>query len=377
MTELKDLVVWGGLYKVKHNRWDGGTLRNDQIYRQAVPCLDNDGSLWMQDTHQLRLPSYKDGSATLGAMERIFNLKEKGEWAIRQSRSDWYHPGNEKITNEAMLDDYELICDLHDWRPCGRDDYRSYDSKDVLHRIHLYQEHGYSWDYGDIGVTLIRKDAEPVLYNKFKAALRDVRSNCTYPSYFGYSKLEDLLRYYSILIESNHFIDPKDQVAYENVQWLVNRLKDMNKEIETYMHEHRYKPEFDFEAYGQYLKDVHPDIERYLKEDCYCPGEIYDIKGLSYQLFTANHRCQLIIESDERLVVVSKSKDTSYPQLIMFWHDDENQPDKIVAAQRVDATKNNIEILSKIVNKENTSGYKINNYENETAEELNEIYNSL
>ena len=378
MSEFDDLVVWGGLYKVKHRRWNDSALRNDQIYYQAVPAHDKDGNLWMQDTYQLKLPSYKDGSATLGAMERIFALEtpKSGDWAIRSSRGDFYHTGNEKITSKSMLDDYELICDLHDWIPCGRKDYREYDPKDVLHRIHLYKEHGYSWDYGDIGVTLIRKDAQPLIYNKFKAAIKDVRSGCDYP-YSSSIKFDDMNNYYNQLVESNTFIDPKDQVRYENTLWLVTRLKEMREEIDTYLKEHAYKPQFGFEDYGNYLKDVHPDMVRYLEEDCYCPGEIYDISGFSYQLFSPNHRCQVFATSKERIAVIAKSSETSYPQLIMFWHDDEEKPDKIVAAQRVDATKNNIEIFKKIISKADKDGSKINKYEKETAQELDEMYREL
>ena len=375
---IEDKVIWGGLYEVNHHRWDDKQIGNDQIYYQAVPAMDKDGNVWMQDTHQLRSGSYKDGSLTLGAMERIFNLKDpnKGHWAIYTSRGDWYHTGNEKIISEEMLDDYELICDLHEYRPLNKyEDYRDYDTQDVLHGIHLYQEHGYSWDHGDIGVTLIKNDAKPILYNKWIASIADVNGHVRYPDGFSLS-FDNMVEYYLDLLKTETPINPRDQVKYENTLWLVDRLKEMRNEIDQYMEEHKYRDHYDFEDSDLKLGMIHPDMERYLKEDCYCPGEIYGLDGFGYQIYTIDNPCQIVSQNDQRCAVVARTDDSSYPQILIFWYDDEGNPGKIIDAQRIDATQNNLETVKLLVDGQTIKDRKVDEFESgATAEFIQVILN--
>ena len=101
------------------------------------------------------------------------------------------------------------------------------------------------------------------------------------------------------------------------------------------------------------LGEVHADMERFLREDCYCPGEIYDLSGFFFQLFDVEDECEIIERSDEMTAVVvpRNNKDGEYRgQAVMFWHDDHENPSKIIDAQRVDATENNISIFRDIVN---------------------------
>ena len=111
------------------------------------------------------------------------------------------------------------------------------------------------------------------------------------------------------------------------------------------------------------LGDIH-DMERYLSEDCYCPGEIYDISGFFYEIFKADDECVLIAESEGMTAVVAKSGtfDNSKPQAIMFWHDDNDRPGRIIAARRIDATENNIDILRTIVHGGKPDGRKIDEF---------------
>ena len=123
------------------------------------------------------------------------------------------------------------------------------------------------------------------------------------------------------------------------------------------------------------LGDIH-DMERYLLEDCYCPGEIYDISGFFFEIFKADDECVLIAESEGMTAVVAKSCtfDNSKPQAIMFWHDDDNRPGRIIAAQRIDATENNIDILRTIVHGGKPDGRKIDEFEpGSTANALNDM----
>lgn len=95
------------------------------------------------------------------------------------------------------------------------------------------------------------------------------------------------------------------------------------------------------------LGDVHPDMERFLEHDCYCPNEIYDTSGFFYDLFPADTECVVVTSTDDMTVVVmSGLLNKEKPQCIMFWHDEGDG--RVVDAQRVDATENNVGILRDI-----------------------------
>lgn len=92
-------------------------------------------------------------------------------------------------------------------------------------------------------------------------------------------------------------------------------------------------------------------MERYLQEDCYCPGEIYSVDGFFFQVFTVDDECRLIERSEDMTAVVATTQrggeELSKPQAIMFWHDEGDG--RIINAQRVDATENNVDIMRTIV----------------------------
>ena len=130
------------------------------------------------------------------------------------------------------------------------------------------------------------------------------------------------------------------------------------------------------------LGEIHADMARYLAEDCYCPGEIYDVSGFFYQIYKPETTCVVIAANDERTAVVAKPwnlmkggySEEDKPQALIFWHDDNEKPGRIIAAQRVDATENNIEVLRKVVDGAESDGSKLDEFEpGSTAESLREI----
>ena len=374
-------LVWGGLYEVKHNRWEDKTIRNDQIYRQAVPCMRKDGTIWMQDTHQIRSPSMRKGQAkTEAAIERILKFKDPdiGDGVIRYSIGQWYHTGNEKVDDEN-IDDYELICDLNEYRPFeSGEDYRDFDENDVVHGIHLYNEHGYSWDFGDIGVKLVRKDAHPLVYNQFKAALQDTYQRCNRPSFYSSHNFDKMVSLHKKLIESGIKIHPRIQTEYENTIWLTKRLEEMRDEISKYLYSNRYCPEYDYEKSSFLLKHVHPDMERYLKEGCYCPNEIYGGDGFVYELFMENSPCKLVFRNDLRCAVICKGLNCTEPEIVLFGYDDLSKPGRIISAIRFDLTLNNLEIAKKLISGDEEVNLKLDTLSPDTfPDDINCLINSL
>lgn len=94
------------------------------------------------------------------------------------------------------------------------------------------------------------------------------------------------------------------------------------------------------------IKDI-KDAERYLENDCYCKHEIYDSTGFFYRLFDPEEECTLVIKDGEvkqGVLTVIVAQD----QLVVFGYEN----DKIVFAERYDATENNITQVKAYFNNE-------------------------
>ena len=119
------------------------------------------------------------------------------------------------------------------------------------------------------------------------------------------------------------------------------------------------------------LKDIHDDMERYLKHDCYCPGEIYDVSGFFFQVFKADEECKELYRGidfrnpeDTVITVVCMN------QLINFWVNG----DRIMEAERYDATENNIRIMPFAISGALSTGDKLDEFKpGETKKNLDEI----
>lgn len=108
------------------------------------------------------------------------------------------------------------------------------------------------------------------------------------------------------------------------------------------------------------LCEVHQDMSRYLANDCYCPGEIYGPDGFFFGVYHDDDECVLIEQTENMTVVVT---DEEKPQAIIFWHDEPDEPERIIDAQRVDATENNVGILTTIANGGKPDGRHIDEFE--------------
>jgi hypothetical protein len=369
MMALEDKIVWGGLYRVKHKRWDG------QVYRQAVPVKRKDGSIWMQDTYQLDYC----GRKSQDIIDTICSLNDpdKGDWAIRNSSFTYYHTGNEVLADSGNnLDDYELICDLHEYRPLNRvtEDSRHYNYEDLIYNVHLAHEHGYSWTYGDCGITLVKRGAQPQTYRQWLAALQDVSKHQRRPSKAWNE--DELLKLYHKCIEEGIRIHPNDATRFKNTLYINQRLREMEREINDYLRENRYKPSFEYEDEILVpLGLVHEDMPRYLEEDCYCPNEIYDIGGSYYEIFSPEHMCKGIYEDDTSIIVISRMADYVLPEILYF---DISEEGKIISAFRFDITPNNLKLIQSGALKDIEAEVKIDEYTGrEFPEEIDALIKEL
>lgn len=130
------------------------------------------------------------------------------------------------------------------------------------------------------------------------------------------------------------------------------------------------------------LKDVHPDVTRYLENDCYCPYEVYSFDGFGYMMFGPETKCRVICQNDKMVSAVcrawegmegSEESEEHQVQVVTFFKSKED-PSSIVDSIRFDATENNISLISKIINDEDTEDMKFDEYEpGKTAKDLEKI----
>ena len=383
MTNLKDKVVFGGLYSYSHNRFEKSKFgsdsysRNDQIYHLAVPYVDKNGNLGFQDTYQIRRYNGSTYQTSYDYQVNVFKSwadPEKGSWATYYA-SDFYYKSNEIIKDESMLNDYKLICNLEDFEVL--DDSKEildYEDSDVVRNVRLWNECGYPR-----GISLVRKGAVPNKTFQFDNEVAKLIRKLPYSLLENFGVFEK-----KALRELNETADNAKLPAYtikqlEKLNKLTDILSNFEKEYIKAVKEcnDEISIVWNYEkACSTKLKDVHPDIDRYLEHDCYCPNEVYDNSGFTYELFTGDTPIKLFHVSyfnSECLSMyygIAKSSDCYYPQILEIMIDSGKCKNII----RCDVTRNNIEFCKS----DKTSKYKLEHQPRVVFEDdLNQIIDSL
>jgi len=73
-------------------------------------------------------------------------------------------------------------------------------------------------------------------------------------------------------------------------------------------------------------------MSHYLEYDCYCPGEVYDLTGFFYKIYTGKEEIKKLGQRESELIVLCDK------QLLMIAIDG----DTVQCITRFDATENNI-----------------------------------
>ena len=121
------------------------------------------------------------------------------------------------------------------------------------------------------------------------------------------------------------------------------------------------------------LKDI-ADMQDYLEHRCYCPGEIYDMSGFFYQVFSPEADCLLMAEGNKgdihgKFVVTAATHENAKPQIIYI--DIVNY--KVHGCVRFDATENNISQIMQFMRGEIEKMVLDEYKETDTVKALNEI----
>lgn len=237
--ELIDKVVFGGLYEVKSGTWErspNGWIVNDQCYGWAVPIMDDNGNLWMQDTYQLPHPTHLNGkSKTDAAIEDVCNFGPGyNGWVVKKAIGDYCYKNQMKIESEDDLNHFKFIADLHDYRGLDIGEYyRDYQSEDLIHGVQLYFEHGYDWEYGPVGVTLIRKNAKKNSICTLNRVIDNAYSEFRWPrgcSNLSIHKIDEAVK---ACTEDGTLTDELS-MKVSAVKILNGKLNDMLEEFESF-----------------------------------------------------------------------------------------------------------------------------------------------
>ena len=112
------------------------------------------------------------------------------------------------------------------------------------------------------------------------------------------------------------------------------------------------------------------DMDEYLANRCYCPGEIYDVTGFFFQVFTPETECKNLWVNDKAVSVIAKESPEALEQIIYI----EITGNKVDNCVRLDATENNIEQVLKFMKGE-INKVSLDELENgATAKSLEEVF---
>ena len=153
-------------------------------------------------------------------------------WVVKRAIGDYYYKNQRKIESEDDLDRFEFVADLHDYRGLKTgEDYRDYKSEDLIRGVQLYFEHGYSWNYGPVGVILVRKDAEKNSKCILNKAIDDVNAALKWPrGAYNTKQLTDALEKCA---QDGNLDDKLHKKAYDALA-MSEKLDEMNKEFNEF-----------------------------------------------------------------------------------------------------------------------------------------------
>lgn len=164
-------MIFGGVYKRKV--YD---TCNEQHYYIYIPVAykNKDGVIRyrMVDTYEAERQY-----GTARAMEdRIKYLEQancgESSWGIYHGPSNYYYQNYYNLSSDELDEkEWELLADLHDYKPVDDREVYDYLEKDKIMYIPLWREDCYRWGSGCVGLHYVKKDAKKDGYSVYRNAL--------------------------------------------------------------------------------------------------------------------------------------------------------------------------------------------------------------
>lgn len=172
-------MLFGGVYKRK-----GNYFWNEQMYGIYIPVIyiDKNGvkHYRMVDTYEVeKYFSSVPAELKSDTEKAIWRLEQAncGEtsWHIYTGPSNYYYKNCVDLINDELDENnWELIANLHDYIKINPIDAEEYSDEDLIEHIALFNEDGYSWNYGArYNCTYVKKDAVKNGWRMFQKAKND------------------------------------------------------------------------------------------------------------------------------------------------------------------------------------------------------------
>ena len=164
-------MIFGGVYERK-----GHDTYNDQHYYIYIPVAykDKDGII-----HYRMVDTYEAEKlyGTAKTMEdRVKHLEQancgESSWGIYHGPSNYYYQNYYNLPSDELDEkEWELLADLHDYKPVDDREVYDYLEEDKIMYVPLWQEDHYRWNGGGVGLHYVKKDAKKDGYSVYRNAL--------------------------------------------------------------------------------------------------------------------------------------------------------------------------------------------------------------
>jgi hypothetical protein len=131
-----------------------------------------EGRHFMLDTYLIDKTEYYAPTMD-GRIEKISEIAYVSSWYFNRMAYSCYWRSVAELT-ESSAPLFTPICDLREMRQLTYREQGHFDPADCVGPVHLARELGFSWDFGDIGINLVRKDADTVAHLKADALAREM-----------------------------------------------------------------------------------------------------------------------------------------------------------------------------------------------------------
>lgn len=211
-------IIFGGVYKRKCN-----DTYNEQHYYIYIPVAykNKDGVIRyrMVDTYEVERPF--DAVRTMEDRIKYLEQANCGEssYAIYHGPSNYYYQNYYNLPNDELNEEeWELLADLHDYKPVDDREVYDYLKKDKIMYVPLWREDHYRWGSGCVGLHYVKKTAK-----------KD-----------GYSVYHNALSNYSFGFD-NYYAERLEEICKDVLQNMVlgygkkKEIKNMVKRIKKYL----------------------------------------------------------------------------------------------------------------------------------------------
>lgn len=205
---------------------------NDQSYGVCVPVRTSRG--WdLIDTYQIDHVCMRGGeTADEASIRRVIELAETehDHYVCRRTYEFYHHNGLTDITGPRS--DFTLICNLTEMRIITDREAEDYDPKDVVCRVPLYNEQHFSWSLGrTMGLTLVRRDAEPSDHRTLRALISDAHEPKTPYVMRSLNLLEDEIRPLAARMRAEGRLTPYEELDLAYLEDRLEALRTCEKAV--------------------------------------------------------------------------------------------------------------------------------------------------